>query len=42
MAKSFEHVVIIMLENASRELVLQNPYMKSLLEKGLFLQTPLA
>src|SRR5579859_97668 len=37
MAKSFERVVIVMLENASRELVLQNPYMKSLLEKGLFL-----
>jgi len=37
LATSFEHVVIVMLENASRALVLQNAYMKSLLEKGVFL-----
>ena len=37
MATVFEHVVIVMLENASRALVLQNAYMKSLLTKGVFL-----
>jgi Phosphoesterase family len=37
MARIFEHVVIVMLENASRKLVLQNAYMKSLLKKGVFL-----
>jgi len=37
MARSFDHVVIVMLENASRTLVLQNAYMKSLLKKGVFL-----
>jgi len=37
MPTSFEHVVIVMLENASRALVLSNPYMKSLLQKGVFL-----
>jgi hypothetical protein len=37
MTRFFEHVAIVMLENASRGLVLQNAYMKSLLEKGVFL-----
>jgi hypothetical protein len=37
MARIFEHVVIVMLENASRTLVLENAYMKSILKKGVFL-----
>jgi len=34
----FDHFVIVMLENASRSLVLQNSYMSSLLSQGVFLR----
>lgn len=34
----FDHVVIVMLENAARSLVLQNSYMSSLRSQGVFLE----
>ena len=37
MAEHFERIVIVMFENATRELVLGNPYMNSLRKKGVFL-----
>lgn len=37
MAKKFERVIIVIFENATRELVLANPYLNSLRTKGVFL-----
>lgn len=37
MGKAFEHVMIVMLENASRKMVLKNTYMNALRKKGVFL-----
>src|SRR5262245_57560355 len=37
MGAAFERIVIVMLENSTRENVLANPYMRSLREKGVFL-----
>jgi len=37
MRTSFERIVIVMLENAARNLVLENPYMSSLRKHGVFL-----
>ncbi|HEY4087322.1 MAG TPA: alkaline phosphatase family protein [Bryobacteraceae bacterium] len=39
MPKHFDRVVIVMLENAACELVLQNPYMNALRKQGVFLET---
>ena len=37
MGIAFERIVIVMLENSTRETVLKNPYMNSLRSKGVFL-----
>jgi len=37
MAIRFERVVIVMMENAARSLVLENPYMSALRQKGVYL-----
>jgi phospholipase C len=38
MAGSFDHVVILIFENATRQLVLENDYMNSLRKHGVFLE----
>lgn len=38
MGKSFDRVVVVMLENAGRARVLHNPYMRDLRKQGVFLQ----
>lgn len=37
MSAAFQRIITVMLENATRESVLQNPYMNSLRSKGVFL-----
>ncbi|MEM7536652.1 MAG: alkaline phosphatase family protein [Chloroflexota bacterium] len=37
MGKAFEHVMIVMLENASREMALKNDYLNTLRKKGVLL-----
>lgn len=41
MGAAFDRIVIVMLENSTRENVLANPYMRSLREKGVFLANAL-
>jgi hypothetical protein len=38
MARAFERIVIVMLENATRDAVLANPYMNRLRKQGVFLK----
>jgi hypothetical protein len=38
MAVAFERIIVVVLENASRETVLQNQYMNNLRQKGVFLK----